>query len=172
MITDKPHYNYESTYGGKQEVELMISAYTMNDNIYVGMKGVDPGGGTYPYADLTVNIPSAPPLAPFRAAIDIEHLGSLDAMNFLSESGLANHTGEYLPSGYMMFPVFEFDAGKLAEADPKGFKDYMKIIGLDEKQIDEKPLEDLLKEAKGRFAQKHTDHSERSPSKLSPDMEL
>jgi len=172
MSTDKPHYHYESTYGGKQEVELMISAYTMNDNIYVGLKGVEPDGSTYPYADLTVNIPSAPALESFQAAIDIEHLGQLDAMNFLSESGLANHTGRYLPSGYMAFPVYEFDAEKLAEADPQGFRDYLKIVGLDEKQIDGKPLEDLLKEAKERTAQKRAEHSEKKPSRPSPGMEL
>lgn len=172
MSTDIPHYYYESSYGGKQKVALMISAYTMNDNIYVGLKGVDSDGSTYPYADLTVNIPSAPALEPFQAAIDIEHLGQLDAMNFLSESGLANHTGRYLPSGYMAFPVFEFDAEKLAKADPKGFKDYLKIVGLDAKQIEEKPLEDLLKEAKERAAQKHAEHPERNPSKPSPGMEL
>lgn len=172
MSADKPHYHYESAYGGKQEVELMINAYTMNDNIYVGMKGLDSEGGTYHYADLTVNIPSAPPLEPFHAAIDIEHLGQLDAMNFLSESGLATHTGRSLPSGYMVFPVYEFRPEKLAEADPKGFKDYLKIVGLDEKRIDEKPLEDLLKEAKERAAVKNVEQSEKSPSKPLPDVEL
>lgn len=121
MNIDKPRYTYESAYGGRQEVEIFINAYTLNNNIYVGLRGVEPDGSIHHYADLTVNIPSAPALEPFQAAIDIEHLGQLDAMNFLSESGLASHAGRYLPSGYMMFPVYEFDAGKLAEADPQGF---------------------------------------------------
>lgn len=154
MSTDKPHYIYESAYGGKQEVELMISAYTMNDNLYVGLKGIEPDGSTHRYADLTVNIPSAPPLEPFQAAIDVEHLGQLDAMNFLSESGLANRTGKYLPSGYMVFPVYEFNAEKLAKADPKGFKDYLKIVGFEEKQIEESSVEDLASMAEARFLEK------------------
>ncbi|MBQ9955187.1 MAG: DUF4313 domain-containing protein [Eggerthellaceae bacterium] len=151
MSTDKPHYIYESFYGGKQEVELMLNAYRLNDNIYVGLKAVEPDGSTCHYADLTVNIPSAPPLEPFQAAIDIEHLGQLDVMNFLSESGLATHTGKYLPSGYMLFPVYSFDPGKLSEADPCGFKDYLKIAGLGEKQIDNKPLDELMGLAKERY---------------------
>ena len=154
MNSNKPTYTYEATFGGKQEVELMISAYTMNDNIYVGLKTVDSDGNRNHYADLTVNIPSAPALAPFRAAIDIEHLGQLDAMNFLTESGLATHTGEHLPSGYMVFPVYEFNPVKLAEADHKGFKDYLKIIGLDERQIEENSAEDLVSMAKARFIEK------------------
>ena len=157
MSTDKPTYTYEATFGGKQEVELMISAYTMNDNIYVGLKTVDPDGNRNHYADLTVNIPSAPALTPFQAAIDIEHLQQLDAMNFLSESGLATHTGEQLASGYMVFPVYEFDPVKLAEADPKGFKDYLKIVGLEEWQIEGNTVEDLASMAKARFIEKTAD---------------
>ena len=154
MSTDKPHYTYESTYGGKQEVELALSAYRHTDNLYVGLNGVEPDGGTFRFTSLTVNIPSADSLEPLCSAIDIEHLGQLDAMNFLSESGLANHTGRYLPSGYMMFPVYEFDAEKLAKADPYGFKDYLKIIGLDEKQIEENSVADLVDMAKERFLER------------------
>lgn len=51
-------------------------------------------------------------------------------MNSLSESGLATHTGRYLPSGYMMFPVYEFDAGKLREADPRGFERHCAEAGI------------------------------------------
>ena len=154
MSTGKPTYEYESAFGGKQEVEIMISAYTANDNVYVGLKAVEPDGSAHHFADLTVNIPSAEPLTPFCAAIDIEHLGQLDAMNFLTESGLAAHTGEHLPSGYMAFPVYEFDPAKLAEADPKGFKDYLKIVGLEEHQIEENSIEDLASMAKARFIEK------------------
>lgn len=159
-MNDKPTYRYEATYGGPQEVELSISAYTLNDNLYVGMREVEPDGSTYHYADLTVNIPSAPALEPFCAALDIEHLGQLDAMNFLTENGLAKHAGEHLPSGYMVFPVFEFVPEKLAEADPKGFKDYLKIIGLDDRQIEENSVEDLASMAKARFLEKTAESEE------------
>ena len=159
-MNEKPTYTYEAAFGGKQKVGLMISAYTMNDNIYIGLKGIEPDGSRSHYADLTVNIPSAPALGPFRAAIDIEHLGQLDAMNFLTENGLAAHAGEHLPSGYMVFPVYEFDPEKLAEADPKGFKDYLKIVGLDERQIEENSVEDLAGMAKARFLEKAADERE------------
>lgn len=79
-------------------------------------------------------------LEPFQSAIDNEYLGQLDVMNFLSESGLAAHAGRCLPSGYMMFPIYDFDPGKPAEADPQGFKDYLKIIG-----VERKPLDELMK---------------------------
>ena len=166
--TEKSSFSYESSYGGRQEVELRISAYTLNDNIYVGMAGVEPDGSTHHYADLTVNIPSASPLEPFQAAIDIEHLGQLNAMNFLTESGLATRTGEQLPSGYMAFPVYEFDPVKLAEADPKGFKDYLKIVGLEEHQIEENTVEDLASMAKARFIEKTADEREVPLDEASP----
>lgn len=168
MSTDKPTYIYESFYGGRQEVALTISAYTQNDNIYVGLKAIEPDGATNYFADLTVNIPSAPPLELFQAAIDIEHLGQLDAMNFLSESGLATHTGEHLPSGYMVFPVYEFSAEKLAEADPKGFKDYLKIVGLEDHQIEENSVEDLVSMAKSRFIEKTAADEREDPLDAAP----
>ncbi len=172
MSTDKQHYSYESFYGGEQEVALMISAYTMNDNIYVGLRAVEPDGSTRRYADLTVNIPSAPALEPFHAAIDIEHLGQLDAMNFLSENGLADHTGKTLPSGYMAFPVYEFDAEKLAKADPEGFKNYLKIVGLDEKQIEENSVGDLAAMAKACFHEKTAGEEPALPSDERPEFQF
>ena len=153
-MSTKPTYIYGSALEGRQEVELALSSYLHGDGLRVDMRSVEPGGYTYPYAELTADCPLADLASPFHAPIDIEHLGSMDVNAFLLEYGLAKMTGELLRRGRMAFPVYEFDARKLAEADPQGFKGYLRAVGLEDWQIEGGTVEDLAGMAKARFLEK------------------
>ena len=77
-------------------------------------------GGDYPdepYGNLTVNLADNNELLPkYHAYIDVNNMP--EAADVLSESGLAMPTGDVRRSGFVTYPLYEFNKDVLAEYVP------------------------------------------------------
>lgn len=98
-------YAYADRWGNEYVLAFSRAKYFENGNLAV--LAYNKGDyGWEPYATVTVNIE---PLGnPYAAAIDTNNLGE-DIVGWLSENGIAQPTGDVLPSGFCAFPVVEFD---------------------------------------------------------------
>ena len=157
--TGKPFLDYETLYG-TERVNIEIATYADNDNIFVGLSSFDPGLCCMgPYCDATVNIIKLPP---FAACIDTNN--SPKIMAFLEENGIAEPTGRAMPSGFCLYPMVTFNPTKLAELDPKGFKQHCLDTGikLEKPETERNSLDEAKKRARSRARDKNAERPEKT----------
>ena len=95
---------YDETY----KVYLAKGKYANNKTIAVEIIAVDSEGFEEPFASLTRNIPCDYGLAnDTMQFIDTNNLGN-GIINWLVKNNIARFTGLGLPSGYCMYPLYEF----------------------------------------------------------------
>lgn len=94
-----------NAWGSEHEITFTIDRYANNNNLYIGMVCWDDGYAE-PWSDLTVNLD-------FKcrtncAFIDINDNGK-QIIDWLVKNNLGRPTGLILPSGFCVYPEFEFD---------------------------------------------------------------
>ena len=168
--TGKPFFDYRTSYGETEHVNLTLATYADNDNLYVGLDFFDPDiGGMDFYGDVTSNVIKLPP---FMACIDTNNNNAEKIMAFLKENGFGEPTGGALPSGFCMYPLFCFNPEKLCEADPVGFAQHCRDAGI--KLEMPEAAQDSLDEAKKQARERAREHNAERPERpqRSRDLEL
>lgn len=92
-------------YGATHQMTFKLANYAENGNLYVGLTMHDEGYPE-PWSDLTVNLSA--PCKPNRAFIDTNNNGT-EIIAWLEENGLGHTTGMMMPSGWCVYPEFEFN---------------------------------------------------------------
>ena len=82
-------------------------------------------GEPEPWSDLTVNLGC--PVEKDCAFIDINDLGP-DILPWIENNGLGKPTGRSQRSGFVVYPEYRFDAGRLRELDPDGYQEYSRML--------------------------------------------
>ncbi len=104
-------YIYEAFYGNT-EVWLWTSRYKDNDSLYIGLM-CNENGWDEPFADLTVNLPTAMKTNNNCVFLDTNNLPNAEA--FVRKIGIGKPTGKYGHSGYCSYPEYEIDTELLKE---------------------------------------------------------
>lgn len=111
--------NYESKWGDVN-VELSMSQYTDNGNIYLELVNTE-GEYPEPYGNITVNLVEVPKYCGY---VDTNNM--LEMEKFLEENDLGDFTGITLKSGFCEYPLYVFNVDKLRELCPKQMAEYEK----------------------------------------------
>lgn len=132
-------FDYTDSYGDVEKLYPVFSMYRDNDNLYLEFNHyyedeAPEFSGMDHYCTATVNLYKLPFL---QSTIDTNNNGD-KMLDFLEKNGFGKRTGLAIPSGYCIFPVFEFNADKIKELDPDFFKFYAKKHGIDIENIDSK----------------------------------
>lgn len=98
-------------YGTAHPITFKLATYVENGNLYVGLLCHD-DGYPMPWQNLTVNL--SVPCKPNRAFIDTNNNGN-EIIDWLEQNGLGFCTGNLMPSGWCVYPEFEFNMEKLME---------------------------------------------------------
>ena len=98
-------------YGTAHPMTFELATYVENGNLYVGLLCHD-DGYPMPWQNLTVNL--SVPCKPNRAFIDTNNNGN-EIIDWLEQNGLGYYTGNLMPSGWCVYPEFEFNMEKLME---------------------------------------------------------
>lgn len=109
-----------NAWGADHPITFHLANYAENNNLYVGMI-THYEGYPEPYGDLTVNL--SVKCAENCAFIDTNNCGE-KILLWLIENKLGDLTGRMQPSGFCLFPEFEFDMNEL-----------MKYVTLDEREV-------------------------------------
>lgn len=92
-------------WGSEFEVTLHINHYANNGNLYIGMTCWDDEGYPEPYGDLTVNLGIK--CKDTCAFVDTNNNPGIE--RWLAENRLAKPTGRVAPSGFCVYPEYEFN---------------------------------------------------------------
>ena len=106
-------------YGSNHLITFELATYMENGNLYVGMLSND-DGITLPWQNLTVNL--SVKCQDNCAFIDTNN--NDDIIDWLEENNLGHCTGNIMPSGWCVYPEFEFNMDEL-----------MKHTVLDERKV-------------------------------------
>ena len=102
------------------EMKLTLGTYVTNPSC-MAMSLLMTEGGDYPdepYGNLTVNLAGNNELLPkYHAYIDVNNMP--EAADILYESGLATPTGDVRRSGFVTYPLYEFNKDVLVEYVPE-----------------------------------------------------
>lgn len=98
-------------YGAIHPMTFELANYTENGNLYVGLLTHEEGYPA-PWQNLTVNLSFK--CAPNRAYIDTNNNGN-EIIAWLEKNKLGHCTGNLMPSGYCVYPEFEFNMDALME---------------------------------------------------------
>lgn len=96
-------------YGQVYSMAFELANYTENGNLYVGLLTYEEGY-PQPWQNLTVNL--SVKCAPNCAYIDTNNNGN-EIIEWLEQNGLGKSTGNLMPSGWCVYPEFEFDMDEL-----------------------------------------------------------
>ena len=96
-------------WGSNHSMTFELSSYVENGNLYVGLISHDEGYPE-PWQNLTVNLGEK--CKDNCAFIDVNNNGSA-IIDWLIVNGLGDVTGKIIPSGFCMYPEFEFDMDEL-----------------------------------------------------------
>jgi hypothetical protein len=96
-------------YGTTHPMSFELANYTENGNLYVGLLTHEEGYPA-PWQNLTVNL--SVKCAENRAYIDTNNNGD-EIIEWLEENKLGHFTGNLMPSGFCIYPEFEFDMDEL-----------------------------------------------------------
>lgn len=111
------------------KMELKVSSYMYGGNLAIEM--VDwTDEEPEDWGTLTVNLPEE--LEKDCAFVDVNNLGE-EILPWLRKNGLAKPTGRIMRSGYVEYPEYRFNAGRLQELDPQGYAEYSKQFDRPEK---------------------------------------
>lgn len=100
---------YCVTQFGRYEVNLHKTSYRNNGNLAITLDSPTEG----PFATLTVNLNEKLPSN--MAYVDVNNCPW--APKFIAEYELGKPTGSYRPSGFCVYPLYEFDQDALAEIE-------------------------------------------------------
>lgn len=89
--------------------------YTNNGNLYVGLINLESEDEPY-FMDLTINLTG---LLPFQATIDTSL--DRDICDWLVQIGAGRTCDRSIRSGYVEYPLFQFDPEFLRDANPESF---------------------------------------------------
>lgn len=92
-------------YGQVHSMAFELANYAENGNLYVGLLTYEKGY-PQPWQNLTVNLSVR--CAPNCAYIDTNNNGN-EIIEWLEQNGLGKPTGNLMPSGWCIYPEFEFD---------------------------------------------------------------
>lgn len=149
----RPGFEYTDSFGDNYILYPEFSMYTNNKNLFLGFEYYDSEWEDIDsYCDATVNIFKLPFL---HSAIDTNNNGD-KIIDFLERNGFGERTGQFIPSGYCMFPVFKFNEEKIKELDPDFFEDYAKANGIKTKES----LDEKVKNAKNKALMRQTGETE------------
>lgn len=98
---------YEKTH----PMTFKLATYVENGNLYVGLLSHEEGY-PMPWSNLTVNL--SVKCKPNCAFIDTNNNGN-EIMTWLEQNGLGHYTGNLMPSGWCVYPEFEFNMEALME---------------------------------------------------------
>lgn len=98
-----------NAWGNNHPITFELDHYCENGNLYVGMICHDEGWPE-PWSDLTVNL--SVKCNENCALIDTNNNGE-EIINWLISNKLGKLTGRILPSGWCVFPEFEFNMEEL-----------------------------------------------------------
>lgn len=113
-MAEQGMYEYIDRYGGAYQVSFTRSIYADNGNLAILMYTMDPEYGFLePFATMTVNIDLLPE---GYATIDTNNLGD-GIVDWLTIQGIAEPTGDYLPSGFCVYPIVKFNEEWLASVE-------------------------------------------------------
>lgn len=153
-MSDMNVFEYNDYYGGTYRVIPKLNTYAENNNLYIGLDYFDTDCNAWlPYSDITVNVGRLPFL---ESAIDTNNNGN-EVVDFLVRNGFGELTGDSIPSGFCVFPVFKFNEDKLKEIDSFTFKQYAKAHNKKSRS-----LEDAIQEAKEKSATKAFEEHKKS----------
>ncbi len=96
-------------YNADRLITFELAQYAENGNLYVGMICHN-NNYPEPWSNLTVNL--SVKCAPNRAYIDINNNGN-EIIDWLEKNNLGFTTGNLMPSGWCVYPEFEFNMEKL-----------------------------------------------------------
>lgn len=95
-----------SVYGRVWKIRLIKTKYSYNNRLAIVVRDED----ETPFTNLTVNLEFGP-LEENQAFIDINN--NPWAEEFLEKNNIAYYTGISAPSGYCIYPLYEFNLSKL-----------------------------------------------------------
>ena len=98
-------------YGTEHQMTFKLASYAENGNLYVGLLTHEEGYPV-PWQNLTVNL--SVKCKDNCAFIDTNNNGE-EILGWLEENGLGRMTGNIMPSGWCVYPEFEFNMEKLME---------------------------------------------------------
>lgn len=107
-------------YGSNHSITFELANYLENGNLYVGLISND-NGYYEPWQNLTVNL--SVKCQDNCAFIDTNNNDD-DILEWLEENNLGHCTGNMMPSGWCVYPEFEFNMDEL-----------MKHVVLDERKV-------------------------------------
>lgn len=91
--------------GTNYEVRFHTNHYANNNNLYIGLYSKDEDDYWEPFADVTVNLPMK--CKENHGFVDVNNLPGIE--KFLRENKIAEPTGTLMPSGYCVYPEYEFN---------------------------------------------------------------
>ena len=141
-------------YSGTYQVVPKLGIYENGHNLYLCLDAFDQDFGGYDFfADITVNLDYGT-MPYLHSAIDTNNNGQ-EVIEFLEKNGFGQSTGVRLPSGYISFPMFQFNEQKLREIDPQVFEEYAKNYG-----VELPPLSEKMEAAEKKRSVEHSSHPE------------
>ena len=105
-------------YGTNHSMSFELANYTENGNLYVGLISHD-DGYPQPWQNLTVNLSVR--CKPNRAFIDTNNNGD-EIVDWLISMKLGHLTGNLMPSGWCVYPEFEFNMEALMRHVTEDFR--------------------------------------------------
>ena len=96
-------------YGSNHFMSFELANYIENGNLYVGLISND-NGYAEPWQNLTVNL--SVKCKENCAFIDTNNNGD-EIIEWLAENNLGHCTGKIMPSGWCVYPEFEFNMDEL-----------------------------------------------------------
>lgn len=101
-------FNVKTEYGIYKDCHFVKGNYKANDSVALEIWNEEDG----PIATLTVCLPNFPQQKN-ESFLDINNCPW--AENLVKELGIAEFTGQMMPSGYCSYPLYEFDMEKVEE---------------------------------------------------------
>ena len=97
-----------NSYGTEYELSFRKGHYQNNNTLAVQIMSKEASEDWYePFCMLTVNLPTTKSLAENRAYVDTNNCPS-DLVQLLEEQGVMKRTLITAPSGYCIYPLYEF----------------------------------------------------------------
>jgi hypothetical protein len=98
----------QSVYGGEYEVTIKTSTYASNGNLYVGLVCWE-DGYPEPYSDITVNLGAR--CGSNKGFVDTNNNPGIE--DWIEVNKLGKPTGRIAPSGFCVYPEYEFNMEEL-----------------------------------------------------------
>lgn len=111
-------------YGETVSLELQVRSYYNAGKLALQLADWS-DGEPEDWADLTVNLGCS--VEKDCAFVDINDLGE-EILAWVEKNGLGKPTGRSQRSGFVVYPEYRFDAGRLRELDDYGYQEYSRIF--------------------------------------------